>query len=183
MTDPFASASASAAGTATATADPFGQKPSEIKTSSYPGMDDLNGKLLVIQPTKLERVPDTFSKEAGAMKDRISADVTVIDVENPKKSETYTDMYISQGALVGQVKSLIATKGMLLGTLRRHRAKNTPDTTVTTLTPVNDPDSVDKMISEWIAAGAPGAKPQFAWKLADFTETEKSVALEWYRSK
>lgn len=176
MTDPFASASASAAGTATATADPFGQKPSEIKTSSYPGMDDLNGKLLVIQPTKLERVPDTFSKEAGAMKDRISADVTVIDVENPKKSETYTDMYISQGALVGQVKSLIATKGMLLGTLRRHRAKNTPDG-------YNTPDEVDKMISEWIAAGAPGAKPQFAWKLADFTETEKSVALEWYRSK
>ena len=175
MTDPFASASASAAGTATATADPFGQKPSEIKTSSYPSMDDLDRKLLVVQPTKLETgLPDNFNP--GKTKDRITADVTVINVDNPKASETYRDMYISQGAFIGQVKSLIDTRGMLLGTLRRHRSKQTPDG-------YNTPDEVDKLIADWLAAGGRGNKPSYAWKLADFTETEKAVALEWYRSK
>jgi hypothetical protein len=180
--DPFASAQVGG-GAAQAVADPFGQKPSEIKTSEFPSMDDLYAKLLVIQPTKIEKVPDTFSNEAGKMKERVTADVTVIDVENPKASTTHSDMYISQGALVGQVKGLIPTKGMLLGSLRRFPAKGSPDKTPQTGTPVTDPDSVDLLIAEWLAGGAKGSKPQFAWKLADFTETEKSVALEWYRSK
>jgi hypothetical protein len=182
MTDPFASASASAAGTATATADPFGQKPSEIKTSSYPSMDDLDRKLLVVQPTKLETgLPDNFNP--GKTKDRITADVTVINVDNPRASETYRDMYISQGAFIGQVKSLIDTRGMLLGTLRRHVSKQTPEHTPTSGLKVNHPDMVDKMIEEWLAAGARGNKPSYAWKLADFTPEEKDKALEWYRSK
>lgn len=182
MTDPFASASASAAGTATAATDPFGQKPSEIKTSSYPTMDDLDRKLLVIQPSKLETgLPDNFNP--GKTKDRITADVTVINVENPKASETYRDMYISQGAFIGQIKGLIATKGMLLGTLRRFPSKQSPEHTPTSGQKVNHPDMVDLMIEEWLAAGAKGNKPSYAWKLADFTEAEKNLALEWYRSK
>jgi len=175
--DPFASASAGAA-----SSDPFGNKPSEIKTSDFPKMDELSGKLLVIQPTKLERVINRFGKE-GDMQDRVTADVTVIDVENPKASKTHVDMYLSQGALVGQVKGFIPTKGMLLGTLRRHPAKGTPDATPKTQTPITGPDSVDLLIQEWLGLGAPGSKPQFAWKLADFTATEKDVALEWFRAK
>jgi hypothetical protein len=175
--DPFASASAGAQ-----SADPFGQKPSEIKTSDFPKMDELNGKLLVIQPTRLEKVPNRFGKE-GDMQDRITADVTVIDLERPAASKTHADMFLSQGALVGQVKGFIPTKGMLLGTLRRHPAKGTPDATPVTSTPITGPDSVDLLISEWLSQGAPGTKPQFSWKLADFTNTEKDVALEWFRSK
>lgn len=173
MTDPFAKASASGA-TAPA-ADPFGQKPSEVKSSSYPTMDDLDRRLLVVQPTKLETgLPDNFNP--GKTKDRITADVTVIDVKNPKASETYRDMYISQGAFIGQLKGLIETRGMLLGVLRRHRSKQTPEG-------YNTPDEVDKLISDWVAGGARGNKPSYAWKLADYTETEKTTALEWYRSK
>lgn len=174
-TDPFAAVSATAGGS-TATADPFGQKPSEIKTSDFPTMDDLNGKLLVIQPSKLEKdLPNPLGK-ADDTRDRLTADVTVIDVENPVKSTTYRDMYLSQGALIGQVKNLIETKGMLLGVLRRHRAKNTPDG-------FNTPDEVDKMITDWVAGGARGSKPMFAWKLADYNAAEKEKALTWYRSK
>lgn len=176
MTDPFSNASGASK------SDPFGQKPSEVKTSDFPKMDELNHRLLVIQPTKIERVPNRFGKE-GDMQDRVTADVTVIDVEAPAKSVTHKDMYLSQGALVGQVKGFIETRGMLLGTLRRHPAKGTPDATIQTQTTINSPDTVDLMIKEWLAAGAPGSKPQFSWKLADFTETEKAAALEWYRSK
>jgi hypothetical protein len=177
MTDPFAKASSTPGA-----GDPFGQKPSEVKTSSFPKMDELNGKLLVIQPTKLERVPNRFGKE-GDMQDRVTADVTVINEANPRASETHRDMYLSQGALVGQVKGFIETRGLLLGRMRRHVAKGTPDATVTSRTTINSPDTVDLMIQEWVAAGAPGTKPQFSWKLADFTEAEKDLALAWYRSK
>jgi hypothetical protein len=169
-TDPFASASAGPAGT-----DPFGQKPSEIKTSDYPSLEDLDRALLVIQPTKLETgLPDKFNP--GNTKDRVTADVTVIDQANPAGSKTYREMYLSQGALIGQVKSFIPTKGMLLGTLRRHRAKNTPDG-------YNTPDEVDAMIKQWVANGAKGNKPSFAWKLADFTEDEKRAALVWFQAQ
>lgn len=174
--DPFASASAG-----TAASDPFGQKPSEIKTSNYPSMEDLDRKLIVVQPTKLEIVKDQFNKDKE--KDRVTADVTVIDPDNPKKSVTHRDMYISQGAMVGQIRGLIETRGMLLGTVRRHPAKNSPDVTPVTATPVVDPDSTDLLLQEWLQAGAKGQKPSFSWKLADFTNTEKDLALEWFRSK
>jgi hypothetical protein len=168
MTDPFASASASAAGNATAATDPFGQKPSEVKTSDYPSIEELYGKLIVIQPSKLERgLPNKFDSEKP--RDRLTADVTVINVDNPKASETYRDMYFSQGAIIGQTKNLIDTKGMLLGTLRRHRAPQTPDG-------INTPDEVE-------AGLAKNPRMSFAWKLSDFTEDEKAKALEWYRSK
>lgn len=173
MSDPFANAAAG-----TAAADPFGQKPSEIKTSDFPSMDDLDKELLVVQPTKLERVPDKFSNQAGAMKDRVTADVTIIDHVNPANSKTHKDMYISQGALVGQVKGFIETRGMLLGRLRRHSANGTPEQFRN-----GTPDDIDMMIDAWVKGGAKGAKPQFAWKLADFTEQEKELALQWYRSK
>lgn len=175
-TDPFAAAQVSSTGTATAVEDPFGQKPSEIKTSDFPGMDDLDKAVLVIQPTKLDKdLPNPLGK-AGDTRDRITADVTVIDAQNPAKSVTHRDMYLSQGALIGQLKNLVETRGMLLGVLRRHRAKLTPEG-------FNTPDEVDKMLTDWIAAGARGQKPSFAWKLADFTEAQKNSAMEWYRSK
>lgn len=162
--DPFAKASA---GNPSAS-DPFGTKPSEVKTSDYPAMETLDRALLVIQPTKLETgLPNKFDPKKP--KDRITADVTVIDRANPAASRTYTDMFISQGALIGQVKGFIPTKGMLLGTLRRHRSNLTPDG-------INTPDEVDKGV-------VANPRMSFAWKLADFTEEDKQVALAWFQAK
>lgn len=180
-TDPFAAAQVSTstgAATATAVDDPFGVKPSEIKTSEYPTMDDLDGRIIVMQPTLAEKVakPAQFGGKPGEMQDRITADVTVIDSASPKDSKTYADMYISQGALCGQLKGLVPVRGMLLGILRRHKAKGTPDG-------ANTPDEVDAMLAKWVADGARGSKPQFAWKMADPNAEQKSKAIEWYRSK
>lgn len=175
--DPFTSATAGAG-----SADPFGQKPSEVKTSDYPTFDELDGKLVVIQPTKHETgLPNPFDREKT--RDRVTADVTVIDVENPRKSVTHKDMFISQGALIGQIKGLVENRGMLLGKVRKFPSKQTPDETPLTKTTVLTPDSVDLLLAEWLQAGAKGQKPSFAWKLQDFTNTEKDVALEWYKSR
>lgn len=172
MSDPFANASAGAGSN-----DPFSQKPSEIKSSDFPSLDDLDKELLVIQPTKHETgLPDPFNKDKT--RDRITADVTVIDHANPAASKTHKDMYLSQGALVGQVKGFVQTRGMLLGRLRRFPAKNTPENYRN-----GTPDDIDGMIRDWVLTGARGNKPSFAWKLADFTEQEKELALQWFRSK
>lgn len=175
--DPFAAAQVSSTGTATATAvdDPFGVKPSDIR-SDFPKVEDFNGQLLVIQPTKFERdLPNNLGK-AGDTQDRITADVTAIDLDDPKSSKTTVDLYISQGALVGQLKGLVPTRGMLLGVLRRHRAKNTPEG-------FNTPDEIEQMLKDWVANGARGNKPFFAWKMSDPTDEQKAKAIEWYRSK
>jgi hypothetical protein len=162
-TDPFASAT-----TGTASTDPFGQKPSEVKTSSYPSLEELDKAILVIQPTKLETgLPDKFNP--GKTKDRITADVTVINEADPKASVTHKDMYLSQGALIGQVKGFIEGRGMLLGRLRRFPSSITPKHVTT-------PDETDAYLAK-------DPRGSFAWKLADFTEKEKDAALEWYRSR
>lgn len=184
--DPFAAAQATingntaapavSAGSTTLVDDPFSIKPSEIKTADYPALDDLDGRILVIQPTKLEKdLPNNLGK-AGETRDRITADVTVIDPQNPEGSKTYEDMYLSQGWLIGQLKGLVATRGMLLGILRKNRAKTTPEG-------FNTPDEIDKMISDWVAAGARGNKPMFAWKMMDPSEADRQLALRWYRSR
>lgn len=179
--DPFAAAQVSSTGAPGNTGDevdPFGQKPSEIKLSDFPKMDDLYGKLLVIEATKLEKVAKSkeFGGKDGETQDRVTADVTVIDLDNPSESKTYSDMYLSQQALVGQVKGLIAKRLPLLGVLRRTRAKNTPEG-------YNTPDEVDKCIENWIKDGARGAKPQFSWKMTDYTDDQKAKALVWFRSR
>lgn len=161
--DPFASAS-----TGSARPDPFGQKPSEVKTSDYPSLESLDQAILVIQPTKIESgLPDKFNP--GKTKDRITADVTVIDPAKPKSSVTHKDMYLSQGALIGQVKGLIETRGMLLGRLRRFPSSITPKHVTT-------PDETDAYLKN-------DPRGSFAWKLADFTQTEKDAAMEWYQSR
>lgn len=163
-TDPFASAS----DTGSASTDPFGTKPSEVKTSEYPRMEELDRALLVIEPTKLETgLPNKF--DPAKPKERITANVTVIDIENPKNSKTYTDMYISQNALIGKVKGKITERGMLLGRLRRFPSSLTPKHVTT-------PDEVDAFLKQ-------DPRGSFAWNLDDFTATEKAVALEWYQSR
>ena len=181
--DPFAAAAASTTTSAPAPVsppvggvvdDPFSTKPSEVK-SDFPKLDDMDGELLVVQPTSMERgIPDPFN--AGKTRDRITADVTVIDQSNPAVSETIKDMYLSQGALIGQLKNLVETRGMLLGVLRKHRSKLTPDG-------FNTPDEIDKMLRDWVTGGARGNKPSFSWKLQDFTPAQKEQAMAWYRSK
>ena len=179
VNDPFAAAQVASnggVGATTATVeDPFGVKPSEIKTADYPSLDDLDGRILVIQPTKLEKDLPNMLKP-GETRDRITADVTVIDPDNPEKSKTYDDMYLSQGWLLGQLKGLVPVKGLLLGVLRKHRSKLTPEG-------FNTPDEIDKMITDWVAAGARGNKPSFAWKMADPSAADHALAMRWYRAK
>jgi hypothetical protein len=113
--------------------DPFSDPGSG---GSYPTMKMLNGRLLLIRPTVLEKgLPNTL--QPGTFRDRITADVVVLDGDDiteivnddgdvtaeldeplvpPFKLE---DMYISQSKLISEIKSKVADKGLVIGRLAR----------------------------------------------------------------
>lgn len=145
--------------------DPFAL-PSSVSTSDYPKFEELYGKLLVMQPTKLENVPDI--NNPGKMKDRMTTDVTVIDPMDPAKSRTYTDMYVSN-AIVGKLKLMLPLRKMLVGVLRRGKSQQTP-------AGINTPEEVD-------AALAKNPRLSFAWFLEDPSPEQMNLIRAWYASK
>ncbi len=99
--------------------DPFTTAP---QVSSYPKMDDLRGRLLLVKPSKLEEgLLSSFSKPGKPQyQDRITADVYVVDGGSPEGFDDETeflDMYFSQDRLVKQLKRSIAGGRMILGRL------------------------------------------------------------------
>lgn len=98
--------------------DPF-KKPSETDSGGV-RFGDFVDETLLIQPTKYEDgLTGKFTKP-GETFDRVTADVTVIDLRNPAKSEKHTGMWITQGRIIGKVKGEI--DGMVLGKLIRPKA-------------------------------------------------------------
>lgn len=103
--------------------------------SPTPSMRQLANRLLVVRPKALEVVPDNYN--AGQTKERLTCDVVFLDgdpidrivkqgkpdsmLEEPiKKGQVLENMFISNGALIGQLKG----KTMVLGRLVQGVAKN-----------------------------------------------------------
>ena len=84
--------------------------------------DENRGKLLLITPLRTERIEDKFSKEPGATKEIIVADVVVLNEKNPAKSEEHEEVYVFSGYLKGALRGYIG-KRRVLG-----RLTNTEDT-------------------------------------------------------
>lgn len=169
MTDPFAAATANTT-TAPAAAgngpdDPFAA-PSSVSTSDYPSFEELFREVLVMQPTSVESVPDQFNQ--GKMKDRITADVTVINLENPAASKTYADMYISN-AIAAKLKPLIPLRKMLVGTLLRGKSKQTP-------AGIETPEQVEEALKK-------NPRMSFAWFMQDATPEVMTQVRAWYEQK
>jgi hypothetical protein len=169
MTDPFASASGAVA--SKPAGDPFAQPPK----SSFPNMDALFGRLILARPTLIEKVPNKFDQD-GEKVDRVTVDVTVLDggpIMGNDTPHTFSGMYISQGSLVGQLKGFIATRGMVLGRMVRVARKKEQEKYGDT------PEAMERVLAEWLANGARGQKPSFAWRLADFTEGDANIARQF----
>ena len=84
--------------------------------------DENRGKLLLITPLRTERIEDKFSKEPGATKEIIVADVVVLDEKNPAKSEEHEEVYVFSGYLKGALRGYIGERRVL------GRLTNTEDT-------------------------------------------------------
>lgn len=109
--------------------DPF-KKPSEVDGGGT-RFGDLVDETVLIQPLKYEGdLPSTrgYTNPDGTPQtwDRVVADVTVIDLRNPAKSEKHEGMWITQGRVIG--KTRYELDGMVLGKLIRPKAtSSTPN--------------------------------------------------------
>jgi hypothetical protein len=115
------------------TADPFtvpSSAPADGEEATFTRMADLVDKCLLIKPLNYEDgIASTHPHaKAGDTYDRVTADVTVIDTDNPAKSVTHEGLWITQGRVIGKTKRKVG--GMVLGILTRpaptHAAPNPP---------------------------------------------------------
>lgn len=86
--------------------------------SSGARITDFEGALLLVKPTSKEEAISTAFGPADA----IVADVVVLDGKDAA-AEPYTDVYIFQKALQGQLKAKVGTGRFVLGRLGRGTAK------------------------------------------------------------
>lgn len=84
--------------------------------------DENRGRLLLITPLRTERIEDKFSKEPGATKEIIVADVVVLNEKKPAKSEEHEEVYVFSGYLKGALRGYIGERRVL------GRLTNTEDT-------------------------------------------------------
>lgn len=84
--------------------------------------DENRGALLLITPLRTERIEDKFSKEPGATKEIIVADVVVLNEKKPAKSEEHEEVYVFSGYLKGALRGYIGLRRVL------GRLTNTEDT-------------------------------------------------------
>ena len=85
--------------------------------------DENRGALLLITPLREIDVDDKFSKEPGATKKVIVADVVVLNEKKPAKSEEHEEVYVFSGYLKGALRGYIGERRVL------GRLRNTEDTT------------------------------------------------------
>ena len=98
--------------------DPF-KKPSEVESTAgeFAKFPDFVGETVLIQPTVYEDgLTGKFTKKDETY-DRVTADVTVIDLRNPTDSVKHESMWITQGRIIGKTKGEIGN--MVLGKLVR----------------------------------------------------------------
>lgn len=84
--------------------------------------DENRGKLMLITPLRIDHVDDKFSKEPGAVKEIVVADIVVIDEKHPERSEEHDEVFVFQGYLKGALKGYIGEARVLA------RLRNTEDT-------------------------------------------------------
>jgi hypothetical protein len=149
----------------TGTADPFTQ-PSSAK---HPKVNDLFGRLLLLTPSVIEKVPGYQNK---GVVDRVTADVVVLDGGEFEGSPTpalITDMYFSQAALVGTLRKALRTGQPVLGRLYRNPTKDNSSKYPTR-------EALEAAFTAW----RPGQEAiQYVWTLEGFTEDEAAVARQY----
>lgn len=155
--------------------DLFGQP----TRGAYPKVEDLEGSLLLIKPTRIEVVPNRFDRDGTKPTvERATADVTVF---GPDGYEEYTDMYLSQAVLLSACKNGLkpGAKPFVLGRLVKVATKETQEK----LKIDNSPEKFAEARAAWIAKGGKGTEPKHVWVLDSFTDEDAATARAYIESK
>lgn len=84
--------------------------------------EENDGELFLITPLREDEIADTYSKEPGAKKKIIVADIVHLNEKKPEKSEEHEEVYIFGGWLMGAVRGYIGER-RVLGRLDREADK------------------------------------------------------------
>lgn len=154
--------------------DPFGRPTS----GGRPKLEELEGHLLLIQPTKLDlKVKGKYGEQ-----DRITADVAVLDAEGGV--DEIDALFISTKGLVPMLSRCLkpGNRPSVLGTLEKYPTKEYYD--AAEKKGEGDPvKGINAMLEEWAKKGAKGEKPQFFWNLADYSDADANVARQYMASR
>ncbi len=153
--------------TSTEINDPFGAAKSG---GTYPKADELVGKLIMLTPSKVETIPDRFNP--GSTTERATADTVVF--EDDGTTEKFSDMYWSQGVVVGALKNALkpGEKPMVLGRLVKVATKATREA----LKIEDTPEAFEAARADWLKKGGRGTEPKHVWLLAKFSDEDASRA-------
>jgi hypothetical protein len=148
----------------------------------FPKIDELNGKLVLLTPSKQEEVakPKDFGGKPGETQTRITADVVVFD-DNGEVSAEYEDMYFSQVGIVNPCKRALkpGAKRFVLGVVARVPSKIGKSQ-------AGKFDSTEKIeagLKDHFASNGKKEKHNFSWGLTDFSDEQGEAAKMYVLSK
>lgn len=103
--------------------DDFDEFESATEASSYPTMEQLQGRLVLVKPLKLTKdVPSTTYKDAQGrptLSDRYDVDIKVVDGPLADFDTTeFESMWLSQSYMVSQLHRFFKNGKTLLGTVQ-----------------------------------------------------------------
>lgn len=157
--------------------DPFGQPTS----GGFPKVEDMEGKLLLIVPEKIERVRNRFAKptDPDPTQDRATADVTVFEEDGTW--ETHQSMYLSQTVLLNACRSALkpGNPPMVLARLVKLATKETREA----LKIDDTPEAFAAARAEWLKKGGKGTEPRHVWVLQPHTEDDAAKARKYLATK
>lgn len=139
-------------------------------SGSFPKVEELEGRLVLVRPSKVERVNGKFGEQ-----DRVTADVHAYDDES-KTWELYEDMYLSQRGMVPALTKKLkpgVTKPFVLGRVQMVPVKDSKSVSGKEIT---DTDELKDALAEWAKKGGRGEKPRFAWVFGEFSDADAAAA-------
>lgn len=146
---------------------------------SYPKLDELEGKLVLLKPSKVETVPKPaqFGGKPGETQERLTSDCVVFEEDG--SYEVFDDMYFSQVGIVNPGKRAMkpGAKPFVLGRVTMFPTGDQKKAGVDT------PEKLKAARDEWMAGLKAGKKgiqePRYAWGLGDFSDEDVAIAMKY----
>jgi hypothetical protein len=165
----------------TETYDEFEDEFARPRSGKFPKVEEMEGKLLLIKPEKIETVRNRFAKtpEDKQTVERATADVVVF--EDDGSYEEHLSMYLSQQVLLSACEEALkpGRKPMVLGRLEKVATKDTQEK----LKIEGDAASFREAREKWLKGGGKGTEPRHVWVLSDFTDADAGHARAYLKKK
>ena len=156
---------------------PFEEMFDRPSSGTYPKVEELENKLLLIKPSEVKTVPNKFAKgpDDKQYTERATADVTVF--EDDGTHETYNDMFLSQTVLLNACKGALkpGRKPMVVGRLEKVATKDSRDKLKIGETAADFAEAREK----WLKGGGKGPEPKHVWILRDFDDADKATVVKY----